>query len=161
MKPAICLLSVVPMRKEPAHRSEMVSQLLFGETVIILEEKDDFVLVKCSYDRYEGWVQASQLTHLDEKTKFQTSHFTNGLITSVVARESSLHVPFGTPVFQPEQLSFEVNGYPYRYLCQPQQVWNSNGFRFSEIALKAVYTPYLNTPYLWGGKSVFGITAGV
>ena len=50
MKPAICLLPVVPMRKEPSHRSEMVSQLLFGEYVNRGEEKDDFVFVACLYD---------------------------------------------------------------------------------------------------------------
>ena len=38
MEKAICLLSVVPMRKEPSHRSEMVSQVLFGEYVLIGEE---------------------------------------------------------------------------------------------------------------------------
>jgi SH3-like domain-containing protein len=66
MPHAICLLSVVPMRKEPSHRSEMVSQVLFGEYVTIQEEKDDFVFVRCDYDGYEGWVQAAQLTQVSE-----------------------------------------------------------------------------------------------
>jgi hypothetical protein len=59
MQPAISLLSVVPVRSEPSHRSEMVSQILFGEYVTMGEKKDDFVAVQCGYDGYEGWVQAA------------------------------------------------------------------------------------------------------
>ena len=66
MNTAINLLSVVPMRKEAAHRSEMVSQLLFGEYVKILEEEEYFSKVKCLYDGYEGWVQSNQLTAVNE-----------------------------------------------------------------------------------------------
>ena len=56
MKAAINLLSIIPMRKEPSHRSEMTSQLLFGEYAEILEEQGQFLRVKCLYDDYEGWV---------------------------------------------------------------------------------------------------------
>lgn len=56
MNTAVSLLSVVPVRKEPAHRSEMISQLLFGEYVEVLEEEEYFTRVRCLYDDYEGWV---------------------------------------------------------------------------------------------------------
>src|SRR5215204_3851040 len=83
MEKAICLLSVVPMRKEPSHRSEMVSQVLFGEYVSIGEQKDDFVFVTGDYDGYEGWVQRKQLTTVSEADVFQTKDYTVNFATTV------------------------------------------------------------------------------
>ena len=36
----INLLPAIPMRKEPSDRSEMVNQLLYGETFDILEKQE-------------------------------------------------------------------------------------------------------------------------
>jgi gamma-D-glutamyl-L-lysine dipeptidyl-peptidase len=157
MQSAICLLSVVPMRKEAAHRSEMVSQVLFGEYVSIIEEKDDFVFIRCLYDGYEGWVQANQLQRIEEREIFQTATFTNAFSSLVAKDKSSLQIPYASPVYNAGQLSFTVAGSTFNYLFQPQQVWNSRDLSFNEKTLQAVYQPFLNTPYLWGGKSVFGI----
>jgi SH3-like domain-containing protein len=82
MQSAICLLSVVPMRKEPSHRSEMVSQVLFGEYVSLGEEKDDFVFTRCVYDGYEGWVQANQLTPVTDNELLETSFYTNAFASN-------------------------------------------------------------------------------
>lgn len=153
----ICLLSVVPMRKEPSHRSEMVSQLLFGEYGTAGEEKEDFVFVKCDYDGYEGWVQKSQLTFIEDNVKQVTSIYTNNFTTTVIIDGALSHVPFGSPVFELKQLAFTIVGKQCRYLMQPQQMWNAVELEFNETTLQAVYQPFLNTPYLWGGRSVFGI----
>ena len=42
--------AAAPLRAEAAHRSEMVSQLLFGETAEILDSTKDFIKIRCSYD---------------------------------------------------------------------------------------------------------------
>ena len=157
MQSAICLLSVIPMRKEAAHRSEMVSQVLFGEYVSITEEKDDFVFVKCHYDGYEGWVQANQLQPVKETEIFETVIYSSGFSSLVAKNEASLQVPYLSPVYNPAQMSFTVAGTKLNYLFKAQQTWDSSTLTFNETALQAVYQPFLNTPYLWGGKSVFGI----
>jgi hypothetical protein len=108
MERAICLLSVVPMRKEPSHRSEMVSQVLFGEQVQTGEEKDDFVWVKCDYDGYEGWIQRKQLTQLENRQILQTNNYTLNFTTPVSANNTLLHVPYTTPVYQQNGFSFQL-----------------------------------------------------
>src|SRR3954447_25963138 len=60
------IAAVCPLRSEASHRSEMVSQLLFGEGAEVLEAGKDFTKIRCLYDRYEAWVQTSQLTEVDE-----------------------------------------------------------------------------------------------
>lgn len=39
MKYAVCQVSVSPLRAEPSDRSEMVTQILFGEKAEVLETK--------------------------------------------------------------------------------------------------------------------------
>ncbi|MFL5810956.1 MAG: NlpC/P60 family protein [Flavisolibacter sp.] len=156
MNYAINLLPVIPVRKEPAHRSEMVSQLLFGDYVTIQEEKDDFLGVILVYDQYEGWVQANQLTVLERAAILETSLFVNCWQEEVTINRITTHIPFGSPVYVPSgagEIMFGKTNVEYRSL----DVWDRSKINFNEESLKNAYTFYLNTPYLWGGKSVFGI----
>ncbi|QEC55637.1 C40 family peptidase [Flavisolibacter ginsenosidimutans] len=156
MQTAICLLPVIPMRKEPSHRSEMVSQLLFGEYVKTGEEKNEFVLVKCDYDGYEGWVQAKQLSAVNGNEILQTDVYTASFATPATKNNTMLYVPYGSSVFQQRGFGFKAAGFDLTYLLQPQQTWNSKQQKLTVESLEAAYQPYLNAPYLWGGKSVYG-----
>ena len=71
MNYGICLLSVIPCRKEPSSTSEMVSQLLFGETYSITEDKDDWLKIITSFDNYPCWINTKQHNSLSEK-EFKT-----------------------------------------------------------------------------------------
>jgi hypothetical protein len=55
----ICNLAIIPLRFEPSDRSEIVSQILFGEHFEILEQKQ-WSKVKMQYDDYEGWIDTKQ-----------------------------------------------------------------------------------------------------
>ena len=63
---AICPLSVVPVRKEPSDRSEIVTQLLFGDLVEIQDRQDNWRKIKVLDDDYPGWVDKKQLRALEE-----------------------------------------------------------------------------------------------
>ena len=60
MNQGYCFLAAVPMRREPSDRSEMVSQLLLGETFDILERAEKWSLIRNHYDDYEGWIDNKQ-----------------------------------------------------------------------------------------------------
>src|SRR6476660_5977631 len=66
---AFCNVSVAPVRREPTHRAEQTSQLLFGERVEVLElnEETDWTRVRCAWDGYEGWCKWGQLQKLSQK----------------------------------------------------------------------------------------------
>ena len=57
----ICTLSIVPIRSEAKHSSEMISQILYGETCEILETEGNFSKIKMDFDGYEGWVNSTVL----------------------------------------------------------------------------------------------------
>ena len=61
-----CFLSAVAMRREASHRAEMVNQLLEGDTFRILRKEEEWSLIECDYDGYQGWVDNKQWRICDE-----------------------------------------------------------------------------------------------
>ena len=67
MEYMVCCVPVSPIRIEPSHKSEMVSQQLFGEKSTVLDRTDEsWIKIQLKYDGYEGWVQQSHLASIDE-----------------------------------------------------------------------------------------------
>ncbi len=147
----INLLAVVPMRKEAAHRSEMVSQLLFGEYAELLAEEKEFVKVRCLTDGYEGWVQRRQLQAVDSRETM--TRFTTQYTTRVLMDDTALFLPYGSLL--PDGEGHFAFG-PHR-LSLVGDTWTAMPQDFDPYLLIAAYGPFVNTPYLWGGRSVFGI----
>ena len=148
----ICLVPVAPLRCEPSHRSEMISQLLFGELCELLESNGDFVKVKMQYDNYEGWCQSVQLSncnHYEQSKNVLAGEWSN----SILINGQAAIIPFGS------SLSFLQE----TEVCVKNMTIEYNGafilpgeYKWTEESIKRVSDKYLNTPYLWGGRSVFG-----
>jgi len=147
----ICSVPVAPMRKEAAHRSEMVSQLLFGERVQLIESSGDFLFVKNEYDGYAGWCQRSQLTELAIFAEsIEPEILTSNYINIGMLREAAIHLPMGVPISNWKGITdihFTYSGTEH----------SAGSIPFYESNIVAISTSYVNVPYLWGGKSVFGI----
>ena len=56
----ICNLGIVPIRSEASDKSEMVSQLLFGDAFKIIESSSKWTKIVTSFDAYEGWIDSKQ-----------------------------------------------------------------------------------------------------
>jgi hypothetical protein len=151
---AAAIVSVAPLRKEAAHRSEMVSQLLLGECVEVLNTTKDFWQIKSVYDGYEGWCQKSQLTEVDDHF-FNTNHqlLTAEPITHAICNDKPIFLVGGSFIgcFKNEELV--IGNTIIRFAETPFHLNEVN----AEIDIYEVFRPYINTPYLWGGKSIFGI----
>ena len=62
----ICNLSIVPVRISDSDKSEMITQLVYGDLFTIVEEKDKWTKIKCEFDNYEGWIDSKQYKRLDK-----------------------------------------------------------------------------------------------
>ena len=90
MSYGICSLSVIPCRKEPASTSEMVTQLLFGETYTIVEEGEDWIQITTNYDHYPCWISAKQHTRISNTDfKSLTTHTLSSELVQVVSNTNS------------------------------------------------------------------------
>ncbi len=153
MNIGICKLSIVPIRKEPTHRSEQVSQLLFGESyTIINENQSNWVEIRCAWDGYEGWIDTAQHTPLNDN---EPSNEGIALETLCVASSSlsSISVLAGSSLPNFDGLNFKIGKEKFVYNGQallPDTIKNTN--LLDKIAMR-----YLHAPYLWGGRSPVGI----
>lgn len=151
----VCIVPVAPMRAEAAHRSEQTSQLLFGEVCELLEQTKDFIRVRAMYDNYEGWCQASQLTPIDEE---QLSN-SNALLAAeplniVTINNQPMRIPFGSSLGLLHNGKGKWNNYEISY---EGESLDANTTMFTEAGIKKYAYNFLNTSYLWGGRSVFGV----
>ena len=152
---AICCVPVSPLRAEPSHRAEMVSQQVFGECCEILEQaKENWSRVRCTYDGYEGWCQADQLTEIDEPEFTKGGNaLTPDWVNSLEYNGHPMMVPMGS------HLTAMKNGRAHWRKNQVHfkgKAWEPANVLRDPKSIRQLTYKFLNTPYLWGGKSVFG-----
>ncbi len=159
MEFGICLLSVIPVRAEPLDLSEMVTQLLFGELVVINERKKNWLHIRVVYDNYEGWTDEKQIQILDEKEfnrlNNEIPRYTLDLVEIVQDNSNNGLIPvlIGSTIRNIDNEHFCIGSTDYSYngqLTSPERQIEIN-FLLENAML------FLHSPYLWGGKTPFGI----
>lgn len=154
MKFALCTLSVIPLRAEPSDRSEMVSQVLFGEHFEIIDKEKQWLKIKLHFDQYEGWIDRKQCLEITqdqfEKLSQDALILNADLVEYAVTPENQL-----IPLLLGASLTFLNHGDINR------AQFGFEGLKITGKKPKSELIPtafmYLNAPYLWGGKSPFGI----
>ncbi|MGI8635117.1 MAG: NlpC/P60 family protein [Segetibacter sp.] len=147
----VCVVPVSPIRAEASHRSEQVSQLLFGERCEEQERVKDFVKVRVLYDGYEGWCQESQLEETTPNEALTESKLLAAeWVNRILVNKKVMHIPFGSPI--PGNGCIASRKVEYKGLTIDVEKNCMN-----EEMLQKLSSIFLNTSYLWGGRSVFGI----
>lgn len=152
-------LSLVPLRGEPAHSSEMLSQLMFGDCFEVIATEGYWAYIKTFYDGYEGWLDQKQFLEIDELTKdqFVQSKWLldlspQHLVKNLNANQIMYLVP-GSTIPKLTNGQFKIRDLVYQLAeSQVRQASQANGAAIVEAAQF-----YLTAPYLWGGKSLYGI----
>lgn len=160
MNYGISNLSIIPVRKEPSEKSEMVTQILFGEHFELREEMVGWTNVKLEYDGYEGWVDSKMVTPILDRTKKKIESsplaITSDIITIVpVSEEQNLMLVAGStlPVWRPYLKQFSVTR--DTYLSTGNVIYGQHK-DLRQLAINQALK-YFNAPYLWGGRTPFGI----
>lgn len=156
---AICPLSQVPVRFEPSDRSEMVTQILFGETFSILEERGNWLLIRMHLDNYEGWIDRKQSLHITDEFMEKANNGSTHIITDKTAecysKEDSTFLILGKgcqlPLFSGN--IFHLGNKAYTTISKSKIIPS----KFSVSKITGTAMDYLNVPYLWGGRSIMGV----
>lgn len=155
----IVLLSMIPVRYEPTERSEMVTQLLFGDTFIVTEKDGGWLHIRNDYDGYEGWISkntAHQLTKedYDEIIANKSAVVASLSATATEEGKAPIFIVQGStlPNYNAKQKTFKVGN--SRFQFEGKVVTDTANRRENMVSYAKTY---LNTPYLWGGKSPYGI----
>ena len=142
-----CNLSAIALRKEDRHSSEMVSQLLYNETYTVLDKTKEWVLVKTQHGPstgpepyfYEGWIQAKQFCEISEEEFNVLNAKRPYLINKAIAELDGKLLTLGSPLYAPHPDTVEM----------PTE--------FHPELLVDYAKLLLGVPYLWGGRTAFGI----
>lgn len=150
----ICNLAIIPLRIEPSDRSEIVSQVLFGEHFEILEQQKQWAKIKLQFDEYEGWVDSKQFQIISEADFQQLSSdaiiLNSDLIEYITGPNNLLiPIPLGASLSFLSHNEINTQNYDFEGLKISGQKPKSNLINTAFM--------YLNAPYLWGGKTPFGI----
>ena len=150
----ICNLAIVPMRFEPSDRSEQVSQLLFGDHFKIIEKDLKWVQIETAFDKYIGRIDSKQFYNLTEE-QFNAienaPEILNGDLIEYVSIPNNhlMPIPLGSCLSFLDNENINVSNYTFEGL-------KTCGIKDKSNLIKTAFM-YLNSPYLWGGKTPFGI----
>lgn len=157
MSYGICNLSIVPMRLEPSDPSEMVNQIVFGEHFQVLEKDKKWSKVKLAFDGYEGFIDNKQYLEISEDIYRELNQapkqYASDLIDFISDSKNNLTtIPLGASLpLVDTKGNFALNGTSYEY-----QGTIANKKQDKAAIIETAFM-FLNTPYLWGGKTPFGI----
>ncbi len=145
----ICNLSIVPLRAEASDVSEMVTQVLYGEHFKILETRKKWSRIRLAFDNYEGWIDNKQFFKISEEdyASFEKNELSlsSDLVDFVTSSENQLFsICLGSNISSSKFLNHFFEG---KFI---------SGVLPKEHLIETALL-YLNTPYLWGGKTPFGI----
>ena len=150
----ICNLAMIPLRFEATDRSEIVSQVLFGEHFEILEQLKQWSFIKMQYDGYEGWIDSKQFQLISESSFNQLSAeaiiLNADLIEYITAPNNLLiPIPLGSSLSFIHHSEINISNFDF-------EGTKISGEKTKESLINTAFM-YLNAPYLWGGKTPFGI----
>lgn len=151
---AICNLAIIPLRAEPSDRSEIVSQVLFGEHFEVLEKQNQWTKIKLQFDNYEGWVDSKQYQIISEKSYSDLSKdaiILNADLVEYVTNSKNMFIPIplGASLSFLNHAEINTEGFEFEGM-------KISGIKDKSSLITTAYQ-YLNAPYLWGGKTPFGI----
>ncbi|WP_299520847.1 C40 family peptidase [Winogradskyella sp.] len=149
MQYGICNLGIVPIRLEASDKSEMVTQALYGDFFKVLEQRKKWSRIRFAYDNYEGWIDNKQYLEIEQSEYNQLTNssicLSNDLIEYISDASKGLYpIPLGSDLRGMNLLKHHFDG-------------NSVTSKSDKSNIIKTAFLYLNAPYLWGGKTPFGI----
>jgi len=149
MQYGICNLSIVPMRIEPSDKSELISQLLYGNHFKIIDQRKLWCKIRVAYDGYEGWIDKKQYFDLTleqyQNIDNNNPEYSADLIEYVQSKDKELLlITIGSSLNGLSILEHHFDG------------TKVSGIKDKPSLVKTAFS-FLNAPYLWGGNTPLGI----
>jgi SH3-like domain-containing protein len=164
---ALAKLSVSNMRAHPDHASELVSQLLLGTPMKVLDRKDNWYRVQTP-ENYIGWVDSASLQRLNSvemeswkrSKRFLFNHLTGYVYADPDLRSKTISdIVLGDLIVveASDRKFFKISfpdhrtGYLRKSDCISFQDWGKTNL--TDQSVISVARQMLGFPYLWGGVS--------
>lgn len=149
----ICENVFVPLRSGPSHKSEMLSQVLFGESYRIIDQAGKWIKIETSFDNYHGWIDLDHLQH-SPVLKKEKSYVLNRSMKCHKNDDTKLILEPGSEIFNPDfkTKTFMTGKTVFRASDNFSEQFITTSESLSDTALR-----FINSPYIWGGRIPSGI----
>jgi len=148
---AQCIAAYAQLRPEPRHASELVSQIILGEPVQVLATEGAWIKILTEHN-YEGFTRTEQFRFLSKEPDFPKELFRLASTLSLKTISGNPYTCFeGSLIFDGNETGF-LPGFPANELIDI-----TNSIRFDPQLMATQSKSLLNTPYVWGGKTAFGL----
>ena len=133
------------------------TELLFGEDIELIDEKNNFILCKSLIDNYIGWIKKKDVGVLPKPshkvTQIRTFVFEDADMKSKIIS----YLPFGSKI-----KSFKVNNDWSKFNLTSKSFAYIPSINIKKISNLEndwvdISKKFINTPYKWGGRDSFGI----
>lgn len=157
-------LSSIPLRATPSERAELVSQLLFGDVYTVEEIQDNWMKIRTCDCNYEGWMTAKLHNPLSDKEAKKYLNAGKYVVKDylLIIQDDKSRIEF--PVFMGSSFPYPQNGIlkmgnsTFRIeIPEPIPTVPIDGLSKQQAELIQFAFAYLQTPYLWGGRTPAGI----
>lgn len=149
----VCENVFVPLRSGPSHKSEMLSQVLFGEKYEILDQAGHWIKIATLFDSYNGWIDMDHLQH-SVYNEEATGHVLNRSLTCYKNDNTKMTLEAGCEIYSPdfEKKTFSAGKSHFKAGNDFDSHFIQTSDFLTDIAMK-----FLNSPYIWGGRIPSGI----
>jgi cell wall-associated NlpC family hydrolase len=153
METFICENVFVPLRSAPTHKSEMLSQILFGEKYTIVDKSGSWQKIRTLFDNYSGWIDIDHLQYSIAEGN-SCGYVLNRSLACFKNDKTKLVLEAGCEIFDPdfEDKIFTIGKNIYTAAADFSKNHISTNESLSDIAMK-----FINSPYIWGGRIPSGI----
>ena len=144
-------LSVINLYKKPSKKSEVVTQMIFGESFSISKKTKNWLRVKIKEDGYKGFIQNKKFPYFLKPT--HKIHVLKAKVYKFPNKKKKLNeLSFGSKIKVIENKG-EFLKFSKGWINKNQVKKNS----FKEKDPFKKITMFKNIKYKWGGKSYLGI----
>jgi len=153
MEKLICENAFIPLRLMPSHKSEMVSQILFGERYTVIIQAVNWMKIELEFDGYKGWIDKDHVQFLSHNEK-RHNYTINRSLTCIRPDNTKLVIEPGSEVYDPDFSAgiFYAGNDVYKTDNIFSESYISVNESLCDTALR-----FINSPYLWGGRIPTGI----
>lgn len=153
MERYICENVFVPLRSGPSHKSEMLSQVLFGEKYNVVNKSGKWIKVETLFDKYMGWLDLDHLQNTGDEDNASGTTLNRSLLC-YKNDKTKIVLEAGCEVYNPDfnKKQFNIGKNIYTASDDFSSSYFTIDESFSDTALK-----FINSPYIWGGRIPSGI----
>ena len=141
-----CNYPYINIFEKPSNNSKISSQIIYGEKFKVLKKVKNFLKIRTSYDKYQGFIKNKKF-----EKKINATHKVKVLKTKIL--KSNKFLPFSSEI---EILKKKKN-----YVMFKKNKWikakDINPINQKDNNILKILKIFLNCNYKWGGKTYNGI----